>query len=400
LSVLVEKGTFHDEIRGEISDACTTVDLLEIEFGKKEFSRLKSDTRRNSKENERKILLERRASQDKESVRNKRSTAQLRRDLEKQIHHDQSLQDQPLNTEMLYFSTFTDHHCAVGTQRLFIKGASKDSNVPQRFMPVTTAFDMDGVQLYDYCQRNDLLRNPEISIIFELEIPAKRTVGEEPSALADSESDPFAHGSRTDAARGKLHETTKMVPGSDRREIATLSRTRPYDLHGNTHKNMPESGTYTDDFVANETKPTPGNMFGVSLDLLREKRRNTGHSDPELDNCFPEKKSGNRGTQTHGKYMYPPEGDGTTERGNSETKSRGSAYVHARADYKSERLSYANKPHAKSYKMSKVTQIVLEISVSALQPSTKMLLKAKRRTPMAITLVLRMTLQVKKGRLN
>jgi hypothetical protein len=85
--------------------------------------------------------------------------------VDKQILQDEeSLHDQPLNTEIPYFSTFNDHHCAAGTQRLFIKGASKDSNILERFMPVTTAFEMDGVQLYDYCQRNDLLRNPEISM--------------------------------------------------------------------------------------------------------------------------------------------------------------------------------------------------------------------------------------------
>jgi hypothetical protein len=33
-------------------------------------------------------------------------------------------------------------------------------------MPVKTAFDMDDVQLFDYCQRNELLGNPEISSIF------------------------------------------------------------------------------------------------------------------------------------------------------------------------------------------------------------------------------------------
>ena len=33
-------------------------------------------------------------------------------------------------------------------------------------MPVKTAFDMDDVQLFDYCQRNELLENPEISSIF------------------------------------------------------------------------------------------------------------------------------------------------------------------------------------------------------------------------------------------
>jgi hypothetical protein len=53
-------------------------------------------------------------------------------------------------------------------------------------MPVNTAFDMDGIQLFDYCQRNDLLRNPEISEVFGLEIPAKRTIGEKPENLAGS----------------------------------------------------------------------------------------------------------------------------------------------------------------------------------------------------------------------
>ena len=80
------------------------------------------------------------------------------------------------NQNIPHFSTFTDHYYAAGTQSLFIKGASKDSDIHERFMPITSAFDMDNVQLYDYYQRNDLLRNPQISTIFELEIPTKRTV--------------------------------------------------------------------------------------------------------------------------------------------------------------------------------------------------------------------------------
>jgi hypothetical protein len=57
-------------------------------------------------------------------------------------------------------------------------------------MPVNMAFDMDGIQLFDYCQRNDLLRNPEISEVFGLKIPAKRTVGEKPENLAGSKVGP------------------------------------------------------------------------------------------------------------------------------------------------------------------------------------------------------------------
>jgi hypothetical protein len=87
-------------------------------------------------------------------------------DLEKHILHEKSFQEQPLNSEIPHFSTFTDHHCAARTNRLFIKGASKNITIPQRFMPVKTAFDMDDVQLFDYCQRNELLGNPEISSIF------------------------------------------------------------------------------------------------------------------------------------------------------------------------------------------------------------------------------------------
>jgi hypothetical protein len=54
-------------------------------------------------------------------------------------------------------------------------------------MSVKTAFDMDDVQLFDYCQRNELLGNREISSIFELDIPAKRTVRAETSVTADTE---------------------------------------------------------------------------------------------------------------------------------------------------------------------------------------------------------------------
>jgi hypothetical protein len=179
--VLVEETTDNDGS----PDTCNIVTLPEMEYGKKEFSKSKTDKRRNSRENERRILLERRASQEKGSSGNKcyllfASPAQLRKDLEKQILHEQSFQDQPLDTEIPHFSTFTDHHCAAGTQRLFIKGTSKDSNIPQRIMPVNTAFDMDGIQLFDYCQRNELLTNPEISEIFGLKIPPKRTLGGTP----------------------------------------------------------------------------------------------------------------------------------------------------------------------------------------------------------------------------
>ena len=137
-----------------------------------------------------KILLERRATQEKESLRCKRSPAQLRRDPEKQILQDQSFQDQPLQNSERPHSSFTDHYCTAGTQRLFIKGASKDSEIPARFMPETSAFNTDNVQLHDYCQRNDLLRNPEISTIFELDISAKRTVRTDTSVTADTEIAP------------------------------------------------------------------------------------------------------------------------------------------------------------------------------------------------------------------
>jgi hypothetical protein len=161
-------------------------------------------------------LLERRASQEKDSSRDKRyslfaSPSQPRRDLEKHILQEQSFHDQSLNLELPYFSTFADHHCAADTQRLFIKGASKDSNIPQRFMHVKTAFDMDGIQLFDYCQRNDLLRYPEISEIFGLEIPTERTVRGEPPNLVNSNTGPCSmHDVRTEFAPENLPEKVKI----------------------------------------------------------------------------------------------------------------------------------------------------------------------------------------------
>ena len=152
----------------EMRETCT-VHLPQHE--KKEYSRSKTEKRRNSREIERKNLLERKDSQNTRSSGGKRNTlnsspAQLRMDLEKQILQEKSFQNQPLNSEIPYFSTFTDHHCAAGTNRLFIKGASKDSTLPERFMPVKTAFDLDDVQLFDYCKRNELMGNPEIFSIF------------------------------------------------------------------------------------------------------------------------------------------------------------------------------------------------------------------------------------------
>ena len=152
----------------EMRETCT-VHLPQHE--KKDYSRSKTEKRRNSREIERKNLLERKDSQNTRSSGGKRNTlnsspAQLRMDLEKQILQEKSFQNQPLNSEIPYFSTFTDHHCAAGTNRLFIKGASKDSTLPERFMSVKTAFDLDDVQLFDYCKRNELMGNPEIFSIF------------------------------------------------------------------------------------------------------------------------------------------------------------------------------------------------------------------------------------------
>ena len=143
-------------------------------------------------------------------------------------------------------------------------------------MLVTSAFDTDNVQLYDYCHRNDLLRNPEISTIFELEIPAKRTVVEKPIAVADSESEPLPHAGRAEA------------------------------MHMNMH-------------IRSQNPKEPRIQISRTL---------------------------------------------------------------------------------KHAKMSPLTQIAMIKSVSALKPSTKMLLKVQLRTPMTMILVLRMTLLVKKGRLN
>ena len=193
--VLVQRPSRHDDLHAEENHTCDTVHLPSMEYGRKEFSKSITDKRRNSRESERRNLLDRRAAQEKGSAKGKRhslfaSPTQLRRDLEKQILQEQAFQDQPLNSEIPHFSTFTDHHCAAGTQRLFIKGASKDSNIPQRFMPVKTAFDIDGIQLFDYCQRNELLQNPEISEVFGLDIPPKRTLGEKPENLAGSKIEP------------------------------------------------------------------------------------------------------------------------------------------------------------------------------------------------------------------
>jgi hypothetical protein len=47
-----------------------------------------------------------------------------------------------------------------------------------------------------------------------------------------------------------------------------------------------------------------------------------------------------------------------------------------------------------------VTQTATVTNVGVLQRSTKMLLRAKRRTPMTMILLKRMTLHVEKGRLN
>ena len=52
-------------------------------------------------------------------------------------------------------------------------------------MPVKTAFDMDDVQLFDYCQRNEVLGNPEISSIFGNEFSqtdSKRETSVNPSS--------------------------------------------------------------------------------------------------------------------------------------------------------------------------------------------------------------------------
>jgi hypothetical protein len=75
---------------GEISELSNIVDLLEALHEKKEYSRSKTEKIRNSTENERKNLLERRDSQNIISSGGKRyslfaSPAQLRMDLQKQI---------------------------------------------------------------------------------------------------------------------------------------------------------------------------------------------------------------------------------------------------------------------------------------------------------------------------
>jgi hypothetical protein len=103
-----------------MGEPSNTVDLPEALHEKKEYSRSKTEKRRNSRENERKNLLERRDSQNMRSSGGKRysllaSPAQLRMDLEKQILQEKSFQEQPLDSEISHFSTFTDHHCAAGT---------------------------------------------------------------------------------------------------------------------------------------------------------------------------------------------------------------------------------------------------------------------------------------------
>ena len=209
----------------------------EEKFDKKDFSRSKVEKRRNSRENERKILLERKSRRGKTSPTNKRTPSQLAKELLEQIDADRAFQQQPLDTVIPHFSTFTEHHFAAGTQRLFIKGASKDSGIPERFMPVSCAFDTDNVQLYDYCARNNLLESPEITDIFNLESEkgfvdfTKHTVKE------------------------PLRETTARITGTARTAAAVPQNKAVSKSHKSQEKGML-------DLMSRETRPSPVNMYG------------------------------------------------------------------------------------------------------------------------------------------
>jgi hypothetical protein len=108
-------------------------------------------------------------------------------------------------------------------------------------MPVKTAFDMDGKQLFDYCQRNDLLRNPEISEIFGLEIPAKRTLGEKPENLAGSNAGPRS-----------MHDSQESAPD-------TLAENSESMLNVSN----PEVASGKDRLVSHEYKPVPSKSTGT-----------------------------------------------------------------------------------------------------------------------------------------
>jgi hypothetical protein len=147
-------------------------------------------------------------------------------------------------------------------------------------------------------------------------------------------------------ARGKLHGNSES--GRKTQRDPTLSHTHSFDTNRSTQINEPKIDAqcfYSNDYVTNETKPAARNISEMSQELVREKRRNLGCTEPELSNHEPEKASEVGGSRK----VSPTSGKGTSERGNSEIESQGSPNEHAQAHSKSERTSYTNKPHAKIY---------------------------------------------------
>ena len=138
----------------------------------KDFSKSKSEKNRKLKEKYREISNQKKGPSAKRSKKSISTPKQARVALEREILADQTTRDEVFDHDRYIpdFDTFVQHHFS--GNRLFIKAKSHDVSIAKRYMPISSAFELDSIQLYDYCEQQGLLTHHEIREVYDNHQPS------------------------------------------------------------------------------------------------------------------------------------------------------------------------------------------------------------------------------------
>ena len=134
----------------------------------KEYSSSKSEKSRKRNSDGKKGSRKDPKSGKKGKIPSPKTAKQYRMELEREIRQAEAedLSIKQEGNEVQHCATFVSHY--ISGKRLFIKGTAENDRIPERFMPIQQAHEIDDVQLYRYAEENDLLFHPEIREVFSL----------------------------------------------------------------------------------------------------------------------------------------------------------------------------------------------------------------------------------------
>jgi hypothetical protein len=134
----------------------------------KEYSSSKSEKSRKRNSDGKKGSRKDPKSGKKGKIPTPKTAKQYRMELEREIRQAEAedLSIKQEGNEVQHCATFVSHY--ISGKRLFIKGTAENDRIPERFMPIQQAHEIDDVLLYRYAEENDLLFHPEIREVFSL----------------------------------------------------------------------------------------------------------------------------------------------------------------------------------------------------------------------------------------